>query len=116
MGRKSVVKSYNLIDSGDLSTTFTSNVTNTLNLDKASIHISWTGTSPVGVITVEVRNGENDSYYELQFATTIDITGDSGEHQIILNEMPFTDLRLQYVATSGTGTIDAVYTAKTQGA
>lgn len=116
MARKHVVQSFKMIDSGDLSSNITSEITNTKNLDKASIHLSWTGTSPVGVITVEAKNGENDSWYTLDFGASISIAGNSGEHQLVFNEMPFTDLKLQYTATSGTGTIEAVYTAKTTGA
>jgi hypothetical protein len=105
-----------MIDAGDLSGSLTSTTTNVINLDKASIHLSWSGTSPDGVITVEARNGEKDSWYTLDFGSAINISGNSGSHQLIFNELPFTDIRVVFTFTSGTGSIDAVLTMKTQGA
>ena len=116
MGRKNVVKSYKMIEAGDLASNIESTTTNVINLDKASIHLKWSGTSPIGTITVEAQNGENDSWYELDFGSSINISGASGDHQIIFNELPFTSIRIQYTATSGTGEITATYTAKVTGA
>ena len=117
MGRKSVLKSFKMFDSVDISTDQTSSKTNVLRLDQASIHLYWTGASPVGVITVEARNGEDDQWYELNLgADPVAVSGNSGDHQILFSEMPFTDLRLQYVSTSGTGSIVATITAKVVGA
>lgn len=116
MGRKNVVKSYKMIDSGDLSGSITSSIVNVINLDKASIHLVWSGTSPTGAITVEARNGEKDSWYELDFGSSIDISGNSGDHQLVFNELAFTDIRIQYISTGGTGSIDASISAKVVGA
>ena len=116
MARKSVLRSYKMLDAADLSGNLTSNVTNVLNLDKASISIQWTGTSPVGTIEVMARNGEEDVWQALDFGSTISVSGNTGDHRIVLNELPFTDIRVDYTSSSGTGTIDAIITAKTQGA
>lgn len=116
MGRKNVVKSYKMIDSGDLSGNITSSVVNVINLDKASIHLEWTGTSPISTITVEVRNGETDTWYEISLGSAISISGNSGDHQLVFNELPFTDIRLQSTFSSGVGTLDATISMKTTGA
>lgn len=116
MGRKNVVKSYKMIDQGDISGNVTSEVTNVTNLDKASIRVDWSGTSPVGTLEVQARNGEKESFFAIDMGSTINITGNSGDHQLIFNELPFTDIRLVYTSTSGTGNIDAVITAKVVGA
>jgi hypothetical protein len=116
MGRKSVVPGFKMIDSGNLSGNIVSSIVSVKNLDKASIHLDWSGSSPVGTITVSARNGETDSWYTLDFGSAISISGNSGDHQIVLNELPFTDIRLDYTATSGTGTLDASITAKVLGA
>lgn len=116
MGRKNVVKQFKMFDEADISTDQTSTTTNVINLDQASIHLSWTGTSPDGEIFVDVRNGEDDSWYALSFSTQILISGNSGDHQILFTEMPFTDIRLRYVSTSGTGNLTASLTMKTVGA
>jgi hypothetical protein len=116
MGRKSVLKSFKMIDAGDMSTSLPSQSTNVINLDKASIHLVWTGTSPVGVITVEAQNGENDSWYDLDFGSTINISGNSGDHQIVFSELSFTTIRINYTRTSGTGSLTATISAKVTGA
>jgi hypothetical protein len=104
-----------MIDAGDLASDIDSNVTNVMNQDKASIHLSWTGTVPVGVVTVQARNGEKDPWYDLDMGGTISISGASGDHQLVFNELPFTDIKLTYTATSGTGTLDATLTSKVTG-
>lgn len=116
MGRKSTVESFNMFKDADISTNATSEVVNTLRQDKASIHISWSGSTAVGTITVEARNGENDSWYEINMGGTISVSGVSGDHQLLFNELPFTDVRLQYTSTSGTGNINAYLTMKVTGA
>lgn len=100
----------------DLSASFTTPATSVINLDKASIHIDWSGSSPEGVLTVEARNGESDDWYTLEFGAAIDITGNTGNHQLVFNELPFTDIRLVYTRTSGTGSATANLTAKVSGA
>lgn len=116
MGRKSVLKSYKIFDAQSLAATVSSNPTSCINLDKASIHVVWTGTAPVGVLTVQARNGELDAWYDLDFGAVISVSGASGEHQIVFNEMPFTDIRLVYTRTSGTGSLTATISAKVVGA
>ena len=116
MGRKGVVKSYKMFDAEDISISATSKESNVINLDKASVIFSWTGTAPSGVITCEARNGEKEDWYELDCGGTMTVSGASGTHQLVFNELPFTDIRFQYTASSGTGTLDAVITAKVVGA
>lgn len=115
MGRKNVLKSYKLFDQEDISVSATSETTSVINLDKASIILAWTGTAPVGEVVVEARNGDKDAWVPLEIATMA-VTGNSGNHRILFLELPFTDIRLQYTATSGTGTMDATITAKVVGA
>lgn len=115
MARKNVLKSFKMIDAGDLSGNITSEITSVINLDKASIVLAWTGTSPVGTIEVQARNGEDDAWRALEFSSAINISGNSGDHRILLNETPFTDIRVVYNFASGTGTLDAIVTAKQVG-
>lgn len=116
MGRKNVVKSYSMFKAADISGTVTSETVNVINLDKASIHVTWSGTAPEGTITVQARNGDNDPWYDLDFGSTIPVTGNSGSHQILFLELPFTDIQMIYTSTSGTGTMDARISAKVLGA
>ena len=115
MARKNIVASYAMIDAGDLSGNLTSSIVNVQNMDKGSIHLSWAGSSPVGTVVVQARNGEKDPWFNLNMGAAINISGASGDHQLIFNEMPFTDIQLQYTATSGSGALDAIITLKQLG-
>lgn len=99
-----------------MASNITSEVVSTKNLDKASIHVSWTGSSPVGTLTVQARNGENDSYRTLDFGSAISVSGNSGEHELIFTELPFSDIKMTYTRTSGTGTMSAYIHSKVVGA
>lgn len=106
-----------MIEDGDLSGNLTSAVTNVLQLDKASIYIAWSGTSVDGTFVLQARNGENAPWYDLALGGgAVTLSGNSGSHNIILNELPFSDMRLVYTQVGGTGVVDAVLTMKTVGA
>lgn len=117
MARKNIVASYDMFGASgtSLAATVESSTVNVQNLDSAGIHVSWTGSSPVGVITVQARNGSDDSWYDLDFGSTISVSGNTGNHQIVFNSLPFTDIKMTYTRTSGTGTIHAKITAKQLG-
>jgi len=119
MSRKNVVKTYKMLESEDVSVNITSSTTNVINLDKASIVLEWSGTAPVGTVTIEATNDDPDKsplWRELDFGSTISISGNTGNHDLIFNELPFRAMRIQYVAGSGTGTLTATLTSKTVGA
>lgn len=121
MARKNVIQAFKMIEDGDMSSNITSSVTNVENLDKAAILVEWTSSSINGVITVEARHQKKETaaqatWYELDFGAAITVTTDNSSHQIVLNELPFTDIRVVYTATSGTGTLNATITSKTVGA
>ena len=121
MGRKNVVKSHKMFDSGNIAGNITSSQTSVLNIDTASIHLVWAGTAPDGVITVEATNSNPDAntpatvWHELDFGSAIEISGNSGEHTLLFNELPFNAIRIVFTSTSGTGSLDATITAKTTG-
>ncbi len=105
-----------MLDASDISTNSTSAESVVLNQDIASIHVVWTGSSPVGVITVEAKNGDKDSAWRvLDMGATINVSGNSGEHDLTFTELPFHSLRIVYTAGGGTGSLDAVITSKTVG-
>lgn len=116
MGRKTVIKSFEMITSGSMASDVTSSIVNVINLDQASIFVSWTGSSPLGELDVEAQNGDDQPWYVLDFNSTIPVSGNSGDLQLLFSEMPFTSIRLQYNRTSGTGSLNAVISAKTEGA
>lgn len=109
-----------MFDSQDISTSATSNQTSVHNLDKASIHVVWSGVAPLGELKVQATNDSPDNpnavWREVVFSSAITITGNSGDHDIVFNELPFNAIRLQYDFTSGAGTLNATLSAKVVGA
>ena len=121
---KRVLFPYAIFDATSLAADATSEETSVAFIDYGVIDISWTGSSPVGNINLEFlkiaydRNSQNvDEWQTINFTgaptgENIPISGASGEHQIQLNKMPSTRLRLKYVRTSGTGSLTAIISGK----
>ena len=114
MGRKSILRDHKVIDTGDISGDLTSSETNCEHLDRVSYFLNWSGVSPVGTITVEV-SPDGSNWFELDLGS-ISISGNSGNHTIFITETDFKSIRLQYVSTSGTGTLNAIIHGSTEGA
>lgn len=105
-----------MVEDGDLSGNIESAATNVSQIDDLSIVIAWNGSGLTGTFSVEARNGENDSFRELDFGDTIDIDADTGDHRVVFTEVPFTEVKLKYTASAGTGTVNAYLTMKSGGA
>lgn len=118
MGRKNVVTNYAMFGTAgaNMATagTQTSNVTEVLNMDNVAIIANWTGTSPVGVLTVQVSN-DQIVWSDLDFGSSIAVSGNSGSHDLVMNQLPHTYLRAAYVKTSGVGTLYCSLTLKQVG-
>lgn len=120
MARKNVIHSFKMIDDGDASADITSSPTSTIHMDKASIRIEWSGT-PVGTVAIQAQQRKKDeriveaNWFDVDLGSTVTIDGTDTEHQILFNELPFTDLRVKYTSTSGTGTINVKISAKQVG-
>lgn len=112
---KRIVPGFKMFDAASLAATVTSSTSNVQNLDKASIFVEWTGSSPDGVLTLEARNSAEGSWYTLDFGSSIAVSGASGSHSLVLNEIPFVEIRLIYTRTSGTGSLTATIVSKAVG-
>lgn len=117
--RKDVLnpKGFKVFDSVSMATTQTSPIVYVPYLDNVGIVVSWSGTSPVGEVVVEVSNQQDNPneamiWTELDFGAPVAITGNTGDHLISCNNLPFNALRLKYVATSGTGNLNAFLQVK----
>jgi hypothetical protein len=115
MSRKLIVNGFKLFDAQSLAASVDSTIVSVKNLDKAAIFVEWTGTAINGVIEVQVRIGDKGTWFSLDFGSAINITGSSGNHFIYLNELPFTDVKLKYTRTAGSGSMTASIAAKTVG-
>lgn len=123
MSRKNHIKHYKMLDAVDITTNQTSDKTNVEPVDQGTININWSGTSPVGVLTVEACNCSDIEitqgtavWITLDFGVPINITGNTGDHQIIFDSMPFRYMRLVYSATSGAAALTAQFQANSTGA
>lgn len=124
MSRRNIIKHFKMLDGVTISANKTSERTMIESMDKAGILIEWSaGTSPVGTITVETSNSTDDeftksaeSWREIDFGATINISGASGTHQVVFTELPFRALRVKYNYTSGTATLTTTIHSNTVGA
>lgn len=114
MSRKSIL-SLVLFSAGDMSGNLTSSSISTKFLDNIGLLVEWTGSAPVGALTVEVQNGQS-GWSALDFGSVITVSGASGNLNININETPFEALRVKYTRTSGTGALTVTLAAKTIGA
>jgi hypothetical protein len=115
MARKNVVRGYKMFDAQSIASNVTSDEVNVINLDKASIYLEWTGAAPVGAVVVEAKNRDNGDWFALDFGLPIAISGASGDHVLLLLELPHETIRLQYNSTSGTGNLTATFVGKQVG-
>lgn len=119
MGRKHILKTFQVITDGDMSGDITSVSSNIEQEDFGSYQFSWSGSSPVGTITVQASL-DNTIWTTLQDSDQVDVSipvsGNTGSAMFSLNELPFKYVRTVYTFTSGTGTLQSYIFAKNKGA
>lgn len=115
MARKHVL-STKMFDEEVVSSNANSKVINVGQTDLAAIDLAWSASTLVATVTLEARTEKNGVWRAVDIGGTPSISGSSGDHQIVLNEMPFLELRLAVAFTSGSGTLDASITTKSKGA
>lgn len=116
MARKNIVASFKLFDNQVVVADSESPLTDVSQLDYASIELNWSASTLAANVEVQAKNGKNGQWRTLPLGSVPAISGASGSHEIILTEMPFTELRLALTSVTGSGTVDAVITAKSKGA
>lgn len=87
-----------------------------------SYDISWNGTAPVGAMTVQVSNtysinGDGSernpgNWTTISLSAPAPVTGNTGNGAIDIDAISFYAIRLVYIRTSGTGTMQAYINAK----
>lgn len=115
MSRKNVIAPFQMFGSGgaDMSQAqVISSTTEVLYTDNIGVIVSWSGTAPVGQLFFEVYERFQQIWVPLDFGNAIAISGNSGSHDISINQLPWGRIRARYVKTSGTGTLFATLTAK----
>lgn len=113
MGRSARPRPHKVVDQGDISANITSEVTDVENRDRFLYTIDWGGGAGVsGELITEYTNDDPTKaatlWKTLDFGQQILVSTNSGNHQVLVQSVTFKYVRMRYVFTAGTGTIDIV--------
>ena len=114
MAGKSILKPYKIVNAETMGGSVTSGAIPIDRLDNVGIQLQWTGT-PTGDFYVDGRVHDDAPWTELTLSTAVAAAGSASDALINLSGVPYQDLRLRYVRTSGTGSLNAWATAKQLG-
>lgn len=108
--------------SGTMTGNITSLVTIISNMSMMSYEYTWTGTSPVGSISVQVSNDFSlnsngsvrnaGSWSTLPLSASTPVSGNSGTGFIDIDQLGAYAIRTVYTFVSGTGALTATYKGK----
>lgn len=129
MSSRPLIKPIPVIVNGDMSqASLTSSPTIIDNISMLSYALSWSGTSPVGTVSVQGSNdyttnsaggsGNAGTWTTLILnssgtpSPTVPVTGNTGTGAVDITATAFYALRLVYTKTSGSGTLQVVVKAK----
>ena len=123
MASRPLIKPFQVITNGDMSANIISEVTIVDNISAISYDISWSGTTPVGAISVQVSNtykeNANSSAFlvpgnwsTLPLSSSTTVSGNTGTGAIDIQITGFSAIRLIYTASSGIGSMQAFVAAK----
>lgn len=120
MGRKNQIRPFLLIKDGDLSQAIISGKESVVSqTDVVNILAVWTGGQATnGNIVVEVWSSDATGWVALDFGAVIALDTASGNHQLIIQQVSFEKVRVNYVRTNGSasGTLQISIFATTVGA
>lgn len=122
MSSRTQLNPYSVITNGSMAGNITSSVTITQKLSLVSYAVSWTGTAPVGAMSVQVSNDYSlypnglvnnaGTWNTLPLSASTAVSGGTGNGFIDIDANAGYALRLVYTRTSGTGTMNATVTGK----
>jgi hypothetical protein len=123
MASRPIVK-YPIIVNGDMSADIISKPSIITNLSLMSYDISWVGSSPVGVMSIQVSNtyAENvdgtvqnaGSWTTVALSSPPSVSGNTGNGFIDVSQLGAYAVRIVYTSTSGTGMMNVVFNAKAE--
>lgn len=123
MSSRPILSPFSVITNGDMSqATIISKVTVIQNLSMVSYDISWSGATPVGVLSVQVSNtytqnadgsvANAGNWTTLTLSATTAVSGNTGNGFIDVDASAGYAIRLVYTKTSGTGSLQATVNGK----
>lgn len=128
MSDRPLIKPTLVITSGDMSGNLTSRVTILERVSMMSYAYSWSGSTPIGTVSVQVSNDYSENPdgsvktagtwnslvlgYNGTQASTIPVTGNTGNGFIDIDSQAGYAIRTIYTAASGTGTLNVTVKGK----
>lgn len=122
MSSRPLVPPFKALVNGDMSATTIVSIPSIIsNVSMCSYNAVWTGTAPVGTLSVEVSNdysqnaaGDvlNPGDWTTLPSLTQTITGNTGSAFLDIFQTGAFAIRLRYTKTSGVGTIQAFFNGK----
>lgn len=128
MSTRTTLRPYAVMTDGDMSGSLESAPTVLQGLTTFSYSMTWSGSSPVGTVSVEVSNDYSidasgntlnaGSWNTLTLAyngsatTTIPVSGNTGKGFIEIQKTAAYAIRLIYTADTGTGLLNVIATGK----
>lgn len=123
MSSRPQLKPYKVIINQAMTGTVYSQPTIITNLSKVSYDVSWSGgSSPIGTLQVQVSNTYSQdasgaqlnagNWNTLTLSSAPTVSGNSGNGFIEIDSLSSYAIRLVYVPTSGSGTLNATVTCK----
>lgn len=122
-GRKSVLQRFKNIVAQSMGGNITSAVTNIEMLDNIGVQVIWSaGSTPVGVISVEVSMDYDQdtlgnvvnagNWIALTLDPAANVSGNTGQIYVDLNQLSAPWIRVKYTRTSGTATLSGYICGK----
>jgi hypothetical protein len=128
MSERPLIKQYPSILNGDMSGNITGLPSIIMRIPMISYSFSWSGSSPVGTISIQVSNDYSENamgqvqnagtwnnlplVYNGSSVTVVPLSGSSGNGFIDVDSLAGYAIRPVYNFTSGTGTLQAICMAK----
>lgn len=115
MSRKIFMKPFALLDGQSLAADFQSEVVDIPYIDHVGITIVTSNvTDNTGTFTIEVRNGERDTWQTLTLDTPMALSNDDASYNLSFAQIPFSQMRIKFVAAGTTpdGTVTAYVAGK----
>ena len=112
-----------VITNGDMSSDIISAVTIATNMTMISYGVTWTGSTPVGTAQVEISNDysvnpdgsvRSAGNWSIYPGATAAVSGNSGTGFFNVSQISAYAIRLRYIHTSGTGTMNATVMGKVE--
>jgi hypothetical protein len=124
MASRPILSPYLVVTNGNMSSQIISTPTVIQNLSMISYDISWTGASPVGIVSVQASNTFTQNaagqvsvignWNTLPLSITPAVSGNTGNGFIDIDQLSGYAVRLVYTPASGTGIMNVTVSGKVQ--